>query len=135
MASFLEQHFDQWLDVDEEEALTSQKPNYSAQQAPLLDGLVKEQLRMKENVPLQIRGFRTVWHYNLFNSDTEVSTGKVLILIQTAIVLLGHTSHRCSRTKLKQHLASEDFPGRKTDLFGPCFLEKAIESENQGRSF
>ena len=71
---------------------------------------------------------------DLLNKDAEVSHEDVLLLIQTALVLVGSTSHAINmerriawprlNPKLKS-LANEDYGKREINLFGPGFLEKA----------
>ena len=74
---------------------------------------------------------------DLLNKEAKVSSEDILLLIQRALVLLGSASHTVSQERRKiawsrinpqlKSLATEEYDKRKSNLFGPGFLEKATK--------
>ena len=159
MGQFLAKHFNRCLTDAEREAILKDfpRPDVDALQPPKLDEEVKEQLKRSGKDPhfgaekslykiqgqlLDVAGPITCLWADLLNPKARVSTENTLLLIQCAWVLLGSTSHSVSQERRKivwtrinpklKSLATEEYEKRKSNLFGPGFLEKAskrIESE------
>jgi len=72
---------------------------------------------------------------DVLNKEVKVSQEDTLLLLQRALVLLGSASHAITLERRKiawsrinpklKALATEEYEKRKTNLFGPGFLEKA----------
>ena len=155
MTSFLDKHFNRALSEEEKEAIMKDfpKPSCKVLSAPKLDEDVKDQLKRKGKDPhfgsekslfkiqeqlLDVAGTLTCLWADHLNKEANVTSEDTLLLIQRALVLLGNASHSITlewrkiawsrlNPKLKS-LATEDYTGRETNLFGPGFLEKASKT-------
>ena len=149
ITSFLQKHFNRSLSDDEREAIMKDfpRPRCDALTTPKIDDDLKEQLKSRGKDPhfgaekslykiqdqlMDVASPLTCLWADLLNTEAETSPEDVLLLIQRALVLVGSTSHainmerRWSRLNPKlKSLANEDYEKRKTNLFGPGFLEKA----------
>ena len=152
MASFLEKHFNQSLEIKEREAILSDfpKPQCDVLQVPKLDPEVREQLTKKGKDPqfgtekvlykiqqqlLEVTGPLTCLWSDLIGPGDRPNNEQIVQLLQSALVLVGSASHNISveRRKLAwgrinpnlKTLATETYNNRKGNLFGPGFLEKA----------
>ncbi len=140
------------LSSEEREAIMKDfpRPNCDALVIPKIDEEVKEQLKQKgkdahfgaekslyriQDQLLDIAGPLTCLWADLLNKDASVSREDTLMLVQRALVLVGSTSNAITLERRKiawsklypklKSLANEDYDKRKTQLFGPGFLEKA----------
>ena len=152
MSAYLEKHFNKNLKGEEVEAILEDypMPNCPAIEVPRLDEEVKKQLRSKGRDPhfgqektlfgiqgelLKVGGPLTCLWADMINPDVEPDKEKIALLVQRALVLLGSASHSITLERRKiawarinpslKSLAMEQYEGRKDNLFGPGFLEKA----------
>ena len=126
------------------------RPNSKALITPKLDEQVRDQLKKKGKSPhfgaekslykvqdqlLSVASPLTCLWADLLNKDAKVRWEDTLLLIQRALVLLGNASHSITMERRKiawsrinpkwKSLASENYEGNESNLFGPGFLEKA----------
>ena len=152
MSAYLEKHFNKSLKAEEAEAILEDypMPNCPAIEVPRLDNEVRKQLKSKGKDPhfgqektlfsiqgelLKVGGPLTCLWADMINPDVEPDKEKIALLVQRALVLLGSASHSITVERRKiawsrinpslKSLAMEQYEGRKDNLFGLGFLEKA----------
>ena len=152
MSAYLEKHFNKSLKAEEAEVILEDypMPNCPAVEVPRLDDEVRKQLKSKGKDPhfgqekklfgiqgelLKVGGPLTCLWADMINPDVEPDKEKIALLVQRALVLLGSASHSITVERRKiawsrinpslKSLAMEQYEGRKDNLFGPGFLEKA----------